>query len=568
MADEPIATGTLSKTPLPHLLVYLEQKQLSGTLAIWPDVPQQGEIRQDRILLLKGRPVAGRLIEPAKTLREGLLKLFYRSEAPYAFYEGNLLGGAEERLNGRIDPLSLIAESLRSTAREEVVADVLSRVGTSRLRVQPKVDLARFELVPEERGLIELLMAEPASVSDLVSGSSLPEVRGRRLLYLLLITKTVAPYEESSSSASSGSFRGIPAIAPPARPATAPVVVTPSAAANPSPVAQLLPDAADSSAPPVAPERQPITSSEPSAEAPLPAQPSSPPPPLSGFSRPPANRLERLAEMPSAPDDLAPELRDRWQKIVTRGRLMENQTYFEMLGVDKKITSVEVKGEFFKLAKEWHPDRLPAELAPLRPYAEIIFSFMNEAQKVLGDEEQRIAYVRTVREGGGTPAAEKLVQAILDSALAYERVQVFVRRHQYDEALALLERILALTKDEPDYHAMHGWILMQKFPGQDAPTAKIFEALDRAIELYDGHEKAHSYKAQMLKRLGRHTEAMRHFNKVVSINPNSLEAAREVRIAQMRDEKQSTSTAKGAAAGLFGKLLGGGDKDKGKKKKK
>ena len=71
MADEPIATGTLAKTPLPHLLIYLDQKQLSGTLALWPDVIPENDKRQDRILLLKGRPVAGRLIEPAKTLREG-----------------------------------------------------------------------------------------------------------------------------------------------------------------------------------------------------------------------------------------------------------------------------------------------------------------------------------------------------------------------------------------------------------------------------------------------------------------------------------------------------------------
>src|ERR1700742_3989990 len=143
MADEPVATGTLAKTPLPHLLLYLDQKQLSGTLAIWPDVANEGDRRQDRVLFLKGRPVAGRLMEPAKNLREGLLRLFYRTEAPYAFYESNLLGPAEERLNGRVDPLSLITEALRLTARDELVEDVLARVGALRLRMQPKVELAR-----------------------------------------------------------------------------------------------------------------------------------------------------------------------------------------------------------------------------------------------------------------------------------------------------------------------------------------------------------------------------------------------------------------------------------------
>ena len=177
MADEPIATGTLAKTPLAHLLIYLEQKQLSGTLAVWPDVVHDADRKQDRVLFLKGRPVAGRLMEPAKSLREGLLKLFYRSEAPYAFYDSNLLGSGEERLNGRVDPYALIAESLRATARDQVVDEVLGRVAKLRLRMQAKVDLARFELLPEERSVVDLLLAEPSTLEQMQQGSSLPATR-------------------------------------------------------------------------------------------------------------------------------------------------------------------------------------------------------------------------------------------------------------------------------------------------------------------------------------------------------------------------------------------------------
>ena len=514
MADEPVATGTLAKTPLPHLLIYLDQKQLSGTLALWPDVITDDK-RQDRVLMLKGRPVAGRLIEPAKTLREGLLKLFYRSEAPYAFYEANLLGSAEDRLNGRVDPLSLITESLRSTAREPIVDDVLARIGQMKLRVQPKVDLSRFEFAPEERTLVELLMAEPAGVDALCADSSLPRVRARRVLYLLLITKSVAPYDG-------------------AQPAAA------AAARNSAP-----PPSAAPSFPPEAPSNS------------MPAG--------AGTSKSPAARLDRLADIPQVPEGLGPELTERWQKVLTRSRLIENQNYFEMLGLDKKATSADAKAEFFKAAKEWHPDRLPAELAPLRPYVEIIFGYLNEAHKALGDEEQRLAYLRTVREGGGTPAAERLMQQILDSAIAYERVLVFARKHHYDEALDLLEKILTITKDEPDYHAMLGWLLMQKFPGSDAPIQKITEALDRAIELHENHEKAQLYKAQLLKRLGRHPEALRHYKRVVSINPNNLDAAREVRVANMREEQKDKAVVK-SPGGLLGKLLGGSSEKPPKKK--
>src|SRR5258705_13210369 len=117
---EPIATGNLARTPLPQLLSYLDQKKLSGTLAIWPDPVEGVESRgQDRILLLKGVPVAGQLLEPNPVLRAGLLKLFSRERAPYAFYESNLLG--DDRVSGRVDPLSLISEALRGGTRDTVV---------------------------------------------------------------------------------------------------------------------------------------------------------------------------------------------------------------------------------------------------------------------------------------------------------------------------------------------------------------------------------------------------------------------------------------------------------------
>ena len=517
MADEPVATGTLAKTPLAHLLLYLEQKALSGTLAVWPDVVNENDRRQDRVLFLKGRAVAGRLMEPAASLREGMLRLFERREAPYAFYESNLLGaGTEDRLNGRVDPYALIAESLRLGARDEVIDAVVNRVGKVRLRVAPNVDFSRFELQNSERAAIDLLLAEPIGLEELERSGLLSPEACKRLVYLLLITKSVAPYD--GPAAGSG---------------------------NESATAQADPAAIDST------EGQPAS-----------------PPAGAGVSKSPAARLERLADLPSPPAGLSPELLERWTKIVARARLIENQNYFEMLGLDKKASGPEIKAEFFKLAKDYHPDRLPTELAPLRSCVEVIFGYLNEAYKTLDDEEQRVAYLRNVREGGGTPAAERMMQQILDSAIAYERVQVFARKRQFDDALELIQMILSVTKDEPDYLAMHAYLLMNKFPSHDAPTTKIMESLDRALELHPEHERAHECKAKMLQRLGRPAEALKHFKRVAAINPNNVEANREVRIATMR-EGQDKSSGKTTAVGFIGRLLKSDrdEKSKGSKKR-
>jgi len=536
---EPIATGTLARTPLPHLLVYLEQKKLSGTLALWPD-PQPGEEPkgQDRILLLKGVPMAGRLLEPTTVLRAGLLKLFARERAPYAFYEVNLLG--DDRVSGRVDPLSLIAESLRERAREDAVEAILARIGGATLRMLPGVDVARYELQPEERALVDALRTQPCDVPTLITVSGLPEERARRLVYLLTITKAVAPLE------------------------TAPAQTRQAAAEEAQEAAQSDADEPEDSGDSYTQE----------SERPVPevgmhvdavAQAAEAAGPDSSYH----TNIDRLQSIPPPPDDLSEELRARWLRVVTKGRLMENQNYFEMLDIDREAKSTDARTKFYQLAKDWHPDRLPPALAPLREYVQVIFGYMSEAANTLGDEGQRSKYVQTVREGGGTPATDKLMQTILDTAMEYERVLVMARRRDYDAALELMVRILQVQRDDPEYNAMYAWLLMQKFPGQDAPMQKMIDAVDKALHAHDRHERANLLKAQILRRMGRQDEALEYFQKVAEINPRNVDAMREVRVATMRSHQTGPATGKSGGkgkkakkeaetgvSGLLGKLLG------------
>ena len=525
---EPIATGTLAKTPLAHLLAYLDQKKLTGTLAIWPDPIDGVESRgQDRILMLKGVPVAGQLLDPNPVLRQALLKLFTRERAPYAFYESNLLG--DDRVSGRVDTLSLIVEAVRAGMCDGLVPQVLDRFGNFLLRLQPGIELARYDLQPDERALVDVLRAEPADVASLITIGTLPPERTRRLLYVLAITKAVAPHAPAPS-------------------ATATAESKPAAPPSPAAAAQASSPAAPTST--IRTSVAPPAGSQPASKPPT----SEPPPPM---SLPPDGnehgRLDRLTNIPSPPDGLSEELRQRWLKIMTKGRLIENQNYFEMLELDKDAKSVDARNKFYQLAKEWHPDRLAPELKSLREYVQIIFSYLSEANATLGDEPQRVKYVQTVREGGGTPATDRLMQTILDTAMEYERVLVMARRHEYDQALELILRILSVVKDDPEYHAMHAWLLMQKFPGQDAPLQKMLESVDKALAAHERHERANLLKAQILRKMGRQEEALTWFRKVAEINPRNVDAVREVRVATMR--------AKGSGAASSGK----GGKGKGKK---
>jgi molecular chaperone DnaJ len=63
--------------------------------------------------------------------------------------------------------------------------------------------------------------------------------------------------------------------------------------------------------------------------------------------------------------------------------------YYEVLGVQRTCTEIEMKSAFRKLAMEHHPDRNPGDAS-----AEIRFKEINEAYSVLSDAQKRAAYDR------------------------------------------------------------------------------------------------------------------------------------------------------------------------------
>jgi molecular chaperone DnaJ len=68
---------------------------------------------------------------------------------------------------------------------------------------------------------------------------------------------------------------------------------------------------------------------------------------------------------------------------------MSKRDFYEVLGVSKTVTEVELKSTFRKLAMQYHPDRNPGNHE-----AEVKFKEINEAYQTLSDSQKRAAYDR------------------------------------------------------------------------------------------------------------------------------------------------------------------------------
>ena len=80
--------------------------------------------------------------------------------------------------------------------------------------------------------------------------------------------------------------------------------------------------------------------------------------------------------------------------------MMSKRDYYEVLGVTRTCTEVELKSAFRKAAMQYHPDRNPGDKT-----AEIRFKEVNEAYQALSDGQKRAAYDRfghaAFEQGGG-----------------------------------------------------------------------------------------------------------------------------------------------------------------------
>ncbi len=530
----------MSATPFGHVLLSIQEKGLSGTLAIWPDDDRAG---QDRILFRAGAPSAGRFLDPAADLERGLLGVFHRDKGPYAFYEADLVGDSDGVLRGQVDILALIATALRGDVPKDAMVRVTRKLGLDRQRIKRGAPLPRLALQSNEMAFVELMRAEPATAAILIEQFGDPKV-AQRMLYLLAITKCLEPYRPVSQqklrAVSSSSQRTQRASTPPGAPKS-----TRSSGS-------MLPPTERGSSPPGARE-----SFLPGGDSVLPASIS---------NLPPAKTLSGEIVAPRAlpgqpPPGLNAEHLKRWEEVARVIGMMDRQNYFEMLGVKESAHTNDISKKYMALAKQWHPDRLPAELSELRPWVEEIFHLFTVASDTLGDTKKRIDYQKTVMQGGGTPESERKLTVMVEAAINFQKVDVLVKRRRYDDALEICDAAMLVVRKEADYPAMKAWILLLRDGLEEEEVAnEVRNLLRKTFAINSDHVHGHFVRAHFLKRQGDHDKALQHFKKVAKLDPKNLEALREVRVGNMR-RSRGRSSAPPPARGdskrpsLFGKFF-------------
>ncbi|MBK9259252.1 MAG: DnaJ domain-containing protein [Polyangiaceae bacterium] len=538
----PAAEGTLGQTPLVHLYVYLLDKSLTGTMVLTPPAGLTvGLFVQD------GGPTRaqlrdGVLAEDRATLERALVDLcLLPVDTRYGFYPREDFFAATGSTPIRIEPLATIMAAARACGASTFASSTLRKVAKA-----PAIKLAsnaapeRFRLSPEERALVERLRKQALSLTDLITTSGVPEQIVRGVIYALTITRhldfgiparppvgiDVLPRAAASSAGSSsntGGITGVPASWTPMRVGAAATV------------------AADAAVP-----RMRLYSEPEMVEAP----PS---------SKVPASH--RAAE-PVSSDKRRADLEAKLAKSTS-------ENHFEVLGIHENAAVLEIRDAYFGMARMFHPDKL-ADMPDLKPRAQAAFARITAAYNELSDDKRRAAYLAKLKAAAEKPGAlpepsnaeeQAAVSRAVNAAFEAQKAEVYLKKNELTTAEAHALLAVKADPDQPAYAALLVWIQAQMRPVPTLEEGKpshvyddLITSLDQILKKEPDFERALYYRGILLQRSGQADRAFKDFSRALELNPRNIEAAREVRLYNLR-HKTEDNTQANRGGGLLGKLF-------------
>ncbi len=233
---------------------------------------------------------------------------------------------------------------------------------------------------------------------------------------------------------------------------------------------------------------------------------------------------------------------------------MQHFTYFEMFDLLPSASMEEIRARFPKFAAMWHPDRVATP--ELRAIYTDIFALYNKAHSTLTDPTNRNEYEDRMAGGGGTPAAQKKVDDVIETVQEAHRAEILYNQRKPLEAVEVCRKVLEKNPDDIAVNVLLCRCLLETNPGPN--LEEVITRLAKIIKTVESNDASRYLMGIALKFRG-DKRAPGFFKQALEINPNNLEAQREFNLFQSRrdayiKEKNSVTN---KITGFISKTFGG-----------
>jgi DnaJ-domain-containing protein 1 len=219
--------------------------------------------------------------------------------------------------------------------------------------------------------------------------------------------------------------------------------------------------------------------------------------------------------------------------LQTKLAAMKKQNFYEILGVPKSADSNAIKVAYLQLARHHHPDMIPqgssAEMVKLQAD---VFGLISEANRTLSDLDARAIYLAEVETD---TIGEKIdVSALLKAEEMFHKGCAQIKARKFPEAVTSLDEAIGANNLEPEFYAWRGYAKYFTILAQDKMRAKKEAQKDFEMCLKHNPNIAavHYFMGHIAKLNDEVAVAKKHFQKCVSLQPNHVDAQRELRMTK------------------------------------
>ena len=146
-------------------------------------------------------------------------------------------------------------------------------------------------------------------------------------------------------------------------------------------------------------------------------------------------------------------------------------------------------------------------------------------------------YAKALSRGREDAAAEEEGRRALQAETEFQKGEKLVVARDYEGALLCFGRAMEHYPSEGEYRAHYGWCLYLCHPDNDVMMGEALEHCREGVKLAKDREKPYLLLGRLYKATGRIGAAKKMFTRAVEIRPQCVEAMRELRIMNMRRDK-------------------------------
>jgi curved DNA-binding protein CbpA len=228
-----------------------------------------------------------------------------------------------------------------------------------------------------------------------------------------------------------------------------------------------------------------------------------------------------ILELPpeKTPEQIAAEARRELTAYLIRSERAD--THYEVLDISQSATIAQIKEAYFRLAKQYHPDKLHQESPEVFKRVQNAFTLLAQAYETLKDVKSRELYdFKLRRDGKATKSEESNESQLQTHSDFFEAGVKMIERELYDQAIAYLGQAVRLSPNTPRYRAFYGTAM-----GQNPRFKHQAEAeLQTAVRLSGNLSEFRVMLAEFYKNSDMPKRAVGELQKILSMEPNNKAA--------------------------------------------